>query len=199
MMLSTSKMKPLQVVNVGVLTYVLLGLFNYVQHGVLLFSYPLVPLFLFIIFCIAYLNCRPALDVKNIFLGVFVLLHFLFSPFLLEIVLPFELQLKLAVKEIPDLIQLVAYLFLLLGVHQNLIKKGQRAYNLLMGIVVAGLMFGYLYLSNLMFNQLFLAGSGLIGGIGGYFLHKRKMQFSDAILLVIGMLYLLSNVNWILV
>ena len=191
-------MKQIQIISIGVLTYFLLGLFNWIQNGMFLFSFPLVPILILIAFVSSLIADKPKKSLTIVQIGLFSVLHAVFSYFILEIFLSFEQQMIWAQKGIIAIGQLVAFLVLVICAHTHAMKRGNRPLNFGLGMLFAGAVFMYLTYPTLPVQQAVLSGVGLIGAIFGFFSKNKAFDFTGLMLLIIGVLYLLSSLNWIL-
>ena len=191
-------MKQSKIIIMGVLTYFMLGLFNWIQNGQLLFSYPIVPALILVMLISLYVLEKPKLTFTTVLLSVFVVLHFFFSPFFLEIVGSFEQQMKWQQSGLLHVMEIISFIILTLGVHSHVHFKGKRPLNLGIGIVFAGIAYLHLMNTSLIMTQALLAFMGLFGALIGLLTNKKDISFDSLMLLGIGLLYLISCVNWIL-
>lgn len=190
-------MKQIQIISIGVLTYFLLGLFNWFQNGVFIFSFPLVPILILVAFVTSLIAERPSKSLSLVQMGLFCVTQAFFSYFFLEIILPFEQQVEWVQRGIIPIGQLVSVLFLILCAHTHVMQKGKRVYNLMMGMVFTGALFVYMKYPTLPIQQGVLAAVSLVGGALGYFTKNKVFDFVGLMLLIIGVLYSMSCLNWI--
>ncbi len=187
-----------KIIGIGVLTYFMLGLFNWIQAGTLVFSYPILPafnLFFSIAFFIQQKHCR----ILEHYLLLFVFsLQFLCSPFLLEILFSFQQQESIMQNQIMQYNSLlILILFLLLSVRLIWKKMNVWMRLLFMGAGVSAVISLILY-PNLFLEQAIFCSSSLFVGLFIYFKEERTYKDFTSILLGIGVLYLVSLWNVII-
>lgn len=187
-----------KIIVIGVLTFLMLGLFSWVQNDALVFSFPLVPAFILCIVCAGWVVEKPKFNLVNSSILGFSIAHFLLSPFFLEIVLSFEQQSTLSNSLLFSLLSPIVNSIFVLIAGFNCLEKGNNKLNLGICLTVLIGVFVLFMFPEIQYTHLVFSIFGVLSGSVGLLKKHKKKLFPSLILLAIGMLYFISGVTWLL-